>query len=70
MIYLEAKKKIKCRSCKGSGYKIVEGYEYICIECKGLKHELSNVLIDIETLAEKIGDTICKKDLKSKNLRK
>ncbi len=58
MIYLEAKKKIKCKDCKGSGYKMVEGYEYICNGCKGMKYELKKVLIDIETLAEKIGDKI------------
>ena len=49
MIYLEAKKKIKCKDCKGSGYKMVEGYEYICNGCKGLKYELKKVIIDIET---------------------
>ena len=37
---------------------MVEGYEYICNGCKGLKYELKKVLIDIETLAEKIGDKI------------
>ena len=58
MIYLEAKKKIKCKTCNGSGYNMLEGYEYICPDCKGLKHTIKNVLIDIETLAEKIGDKL------------
>ena len=58
MIYLEAKKRIKCPECHGSGYKMVEGYEYICMKCKGLKYKIKDILIDIETLAEKIGEKI------------
>lgn len=58
MIYLEAKKKVKCKECSGSGYNMIEGYEYICPKCKGLKYELKKVLIDIETLAEKIGEKL------------
>ena len=58
MIYLEAKERIKYPRCKGSGYKITEGYEYVCMECKGLKFKNRDILIDIETLAEKIGEKI------------
>ena len=58
MIYLEAKRKIRCKGCNGSGYNIIEGYEYVCPDCKGLKYSLKKVLIDIETLAEKIGEKL------------
>ena len=58
MIYLEAKKKVKCKHCNGSGYNMIGGYEYVCPVCKGLKYEIKDVLIDIETLAEKIGDKL------------
>ena len=40
MMYFEGKKKIKCKECNGSGYNMIEGYEYICPKCKGLKYEL------------------------------
>ena len=65
MVYFKAKEKIKCKGCHGSGFSMVEGYEYICLDCKGMKHTLKDVLIDIETLAEKIGDKLkCKKIIK------
>ena len=58
MIYIEAKQKIKCKNCHGAGYKMIEGYEYICPECKGMKYILKTVLMDIETIAEKVGEKI------------
>jgi DnaJ-class molecular chaperone len=58
MIYLEAKRKLKCKACKGLGYTLIEGYEYICSECKGMKYKLKNVLVDIETLSDKIGEIL------------
>ncbi len=42
-----------------------EFMNHICMDCKGMKHSLKDVLIDIETLAEKIGDKLkCKKIIK------
>ena len=58
MIYLNATKRIKCPGCKGRGYSLLEGYEYICNECKGSKHKRKKILLDIETLAIKIGEKI------------
>ena len=49
MIYLEAIKTIKCNECKGRGYYLLEGYEYICSYCKGTKRIKKKVLMDIET---------------------
>jgi DnaJ-class molecular chaperone len=58
MIYLNATRTIKCKDCKGRGYDLIEGYEYICKECKGSKTVRKKVLMDIETLAIKIGEKI------------
>tara|TARA_R110002020_G_scaffold472472_1_gene700601 strand:- start:21344 stop:21529 length:186 start_codon:yes stop_codon:yes gene_type:complete len=58
MIYIECKKKIKCSGCKGTGYNLIEGYEYICNDCKGIKYKIKSVLMDIETLAEKVEEKI------------
>ena len=51
MIYFPGKKIIKCRACKGRGYTLIEGYEYICKECNGNKIKWIDTTIDIETLA-------------------
>ena len=58
MIYLNAINRIKCPECKGKGFNLVEGYEYICNDCKGSKHKRKKILLDIETLAIKIGEKI------------
>ena len=58
MIYIECKKKIKCKTCKGAGFVLVEDYEYVCNDCRGLKYKIKSVLVDIETLAEKVGEKI------------
>ena len=62
MIYFEGKKKIKCKTCKGTAFYVLEGYEYICNDCEGIGYKLKTVLVDIETLAKKIGDRLkCQK---------
>jgi len=66
MIYFPGKKIIKCRACKGRGYSLIEGYEYICNSCGGKKKETRDVLVDIETLVTKIEDKINGKEKKSK----
>ena len=66
MIYFPGKKIIKCRVCRGRGYTLVDGYEYICNSCSGTKKETRDVLIDIETLAIKIGEKLNVKEKKSK----
>ena len=58
MIYIEAKQKIKCKNCHGTGYNMIGGYEYICPVCKGMKYTFKTVLMDIETIAEKVGEKI------------
>ena len=62
MIYFKGTKKIKCKHCKGRAFYVLEGYEYICSDCDGLGYNLKEVLVDMETLAKKIGDINGKKD--------
>jgi len=61
MIYFKGTKRIKCESCKGRAFYVLEGYEYICNVCKGMGFKLKEVLIDMETLAQKLGDINGKK---------
>ena len=69
MLYFKGCKKIKCKDCKGKAFYVLEGYEYICNSCSGLGYSLKEVLVDMETLAKKIGERIkCKE--REKNLRK
>ena len=58
MIYFPGKKRIRCKECKGRGFFIIEKYEYICVACKGKKTKTIDVLVDIETLAIKIGEKL------------
>ena len=61
MIYFEGKRKTKCDSCKGKAFHLVEGWEYICNDCGGLGYKLKTVLVDMETLANKLEKKICRK---------
>lgn len=61
MIYFEGKRKIKCKVCKGTAFYLLEGWEYICQECEGLGYKMKTVLVDFETLANKLEKKICRK---------
>ena len=50
-IRLPAKRVVKCKAGGGAGFSLIEGYEYICQECKGKKIKWIDSQIDIETLA-------------------